>query len=74
MLQSAPRVVKFLQNSEYTIVGRLAEAAMLNAHPTRKLTFIRENAMPSPMATTPTKSAAIFAARTFWNSSIGMRR
>src|SRR5690606_21747683 len=39
MLHSAPRVVNRFQNSEYTIVGRLADAATANASATRNATF-----------------------------------
>src|SRR5690349_13937877 len=39
MLHSAPRVVKRFQNSEYTIVGRFADAATAKASATRNATF-----------------------------------
>ena len=39
MDQTAPWVVNFFQNSEYRMVGRLAEAATAKAKATRKATF-----------------------------------
>ena len=39
MLHSAPWVVKRFQNSEYTIVGRFADAATAKASATRNATF-----------------------------------
>ena len=53
------------QNSSMTRAGRLAEAAMLNAQPTRKLTLSLWNRMPSTIAIRPTTTAVILPARTF---------
>ena len=39
MLHTAPRVVKLRQNSEYRMVGRLADAATAKASATRNATF-----------------------------------
>ena len=64
MLHSAPRVVKFFQNSEYRIVGRLAEAATAKASATRKAMFWSLARMPPKIATTPITTAAIRATRT----------
>ena len=57
-------VVPF-QNSSITSDGRFAEAATLNAQPTRKPAFIPWNRMPSPIAITPTMTAASLPMRTF---------
>ena len=58
------RVVPF-QNSSITRAGRFAEAAMLNAQPTRNVTLKFLNRMPSTIASTPTTTAAILPQRTF---------
>ena len=58
-------VVPF-QNSSITSDGRFAEAAMLNAQPTRKLTFMLSNRMPSTIAIdADARPAAILPTRTF---------
>ena len=53
MLHSAPRVVNRFQNSEYTIVGRLADAATANASATRNATFWPFAPMPPMIAMMP---------------------
>ena len=53
-------VVRF-QKSSMTSAGRLAEAAMLNAQPTRKVTFICSKSTPSTMAMAPTTTATPLA-------------
>ena len=54
-----------LQNSSITRAGRLAEAAMLKAQPTRKVALRSLNRMPSAIATRPTTTAASLAMRTW---------
>ena len=51
MLHSAPRVLNRFQNSEYRMVGRLAEAATAKASATRKAMFWFLARMPPTMAT-----------------------
>ena len=51
--------------SNGTSAGRLAEAATLNAQPTRKLTLNFWKRMPRAIAITPTTTAVILPARTF---------
>ena len=53
MLHSAPAVLNRLQNSEYRIVGRFADAATANASATRNATFCPFATMPPRIATTP---------------------
>src|SRR5699024_1447503 len=53
MDQTAPWVVNFFQNSEYRMVGRLAEAATAKASATRKATFCPWAPMPPTIAKTP---------------------
>ena len=54
----------FFQKSKNRIAGRLAEAAMANAQPTRKETLTPLNAIPNIIAKIPTANAAIFPALT----------
>ena len=60
-----PCLVVPRQKSSMTSDGRLADAATLNAQPTRKLTLSFWNRMPSTIAMTPTTTAVILPARTF---------
>ncbi len=59
MLHRAPQVLNRFQYSEYTIVGRLAEAATANASATRNATFWPLARMPKPIAATPSTTAVI---------------
>ena len=61
MLHSAPVVLNRFQNSEYSSVGRFAEAATANASATRNATFCPFAAMPPRMDTTPITTAVIRA-------------
>ena len=70
MLHSAPVVLNRFQNSEYSRVGRFAEAATANASATRKATFWPLAAIPPRIDTTPITTAVIRATRTScWRSS-----
>ena len=68
MEDAIPVADVFFQNKRNKIAGRFADAAMANAHPTKKETFIPLKAIPNPMAITPTAKAAIFPAFTFFSS------
>src|SRR5690606_23982715 len=63
--EAIPIAEVFFQNRRNRIAGRLAEAAIAKAHPTRKETFIPLNAIPRAMANTPTAKAESFPALTF---------
>ena len=52
------------QNNSIARDGKFAEAAILNAHPTRKFTFIFSKAIPKRIAIPPTTTAESFATRT----------
>src|SRR5690606_27239179 len=56
------------QKSKNKIAGKLAEAAIAKAHPTKKETFIPLKAIPKPIAKTPTPKAASLPALTFFSS------
>lgn len=58
MLHSAPAVLNRFQNSEYTIVGRLADAAIAKASATRNAMFCPLARMPRPIAAMPMTTAA----------------
>src|SRR5690606_5212494 len=60
-----PRSEVLSQNNKNKIAGKLAEAAIANAQPTKKDTLIPLKAMPSNMANIPTAKAEIFPALTF---------
>jgi hypothetical protein len=64
MLHSAPAVLKRFQNSEYRIVGRLAEAATANASATRNAMFCPLARMPPRIATMPITTAVMRATLT----------
>src|SRR5919112_3412142 len=64
MLHSAPLVLNRAQNSEYTIVGRFADAATANASATRNATFCPFATIPPAIDTTPTTTAVSRATRT----------
>src|SRR5690349_13047751 len=74
MLHSAPVVLNRFQNSEYRIVGRLAEAATAKASATRNATFWLRARMPAPIATRPTTSAVLRATRTSASGDARPRR
>src|SRR5690606_27426399 len=63
-----PLAVVFFQKSKNRIAGKLADAAIAKAHPTRNETFIPLNAIPSAIANTPTARADILPAFTFFSS------
>src|SRR5690606_8626004 len=64
MLHSAPRVVNRFQNSEYTIVGRFADAATANASATRNATFCLCASTQPTIATGPIRTTVRRATRT----------
>ena len=58
------------QKRSITRAGRFALAAMLKAHPTRKLTLKSRKRIPSPIAMIPRTTAASLPHRTFsWSVS-----
>ncbi len=65
-----PLAVVFFQKSIIRIAGRFAEAAMANAQPTKNDTFMFLNKTPRIIARTPTPTAAILPAATFFLSVI----
>src|SRR5919197_5457505 len=66
--QSVPLVLNRFQNSEYSSVDRLAEAANANARATRNATFWPLARMPPAMASAPMITAVRRATR---NSAVG---
>ncbi|NCL77823.1 hypothetical protein AIIKEEIJ_05319 [Rhodococcus sp. YH1] len=64
MLNRAPVVLNFFQNSEYSSVGRLADAATAKARATRKAMFWPIARMPSTIETTPITTTVMRETRT----------
>ncbi len=64
MLNSAPVVLNFFQNSEYSSVGRFADAATANASATRNAMFCPIARMPRTIATMPMTTTVIRETRT----------
>src|SRR5690606_9551532 len=63
--QEIPFAVVFFQKRRKSIAGKLADAAIANAQPTKNETFIPLNDMPNAIAKTPTNKAEILPALTF---------
>src|SRR5205814_1475037 len=70
-----PCLVVRRQKSSITIAGRFADAATLNAHPTRNDGFISLHSIPSRIAAIPTPTDAILPTRTLaWSSRFIRKR
>src|SRR5699024_5505181 len=69
MLNRAPVVLKRFQNSEYRMVGRLADAATANARATRNAMFCPAAPMPRTTASMPITTTVIRETR-HWAVSV----